>query len=170
MLCQCLPKCADVLCKLQTIEKCQRPVQVDTLLTCTNLILNIAENHLRCGQCLYDSCVAMQLIMIFSTIFTWSQYQCQFLGSPSPYLCITLGQHELTEDECTFIKTALISKILGKTTTLLKLMMPRIEHAALNRQCKQIWGYEREDSWNPKQLVSSLIQKFDILIERLALR
>ncbi|MCJ1272191.1 hypothetical protein MMC22_012099 [Lobaria immixta] len=51
-LCRCLRKYADVLCELQTIEKRQRSIQVDTLLTCANLALNIIENQLRCTQCL----------------------------------------------------------------------------------------------------------------------
>ena len=47
-------------------------------------------------------------------------------------LRVTLGQHEMTREECKFVKTALISKALDETIALLKLMMLRIEHADLN--------------------------------------
>lgn len=160
---------ADVLCKLQTIEKRQRPVQVDTLLTCANLVLNMAEKQLKFTQCLYDSCVATQLMMIFQTIFTWSQDQCHPSKTPGPDLRVTLGQHEMTEDEYTFVKTALISKALDRTSTLLKLIMSRIERVAWNRQGKQSWGHEGGEFWNFQRLVSSLTHDFNGLSKRLAL-
>ena len=161
-------KYADVLCKLQNIEKRQHPVQVDTLLTCANLVLDISGNHLQCTQCMYDSCVAMQLVTIFQTIFSWSQGQCHPLATPAPDLRGTLGQHEMTEEECRLVKTALISKALEKATALLKLMMSRIEHVMLNRQGKQSWSHDGVEFWNLQQHVSSLIQSFGVLLKRLA--
>ena len=167
-LCRCLREYADVLCKLQTIEKRQRPVQVDTLLTCANLVLNITENQLKCTQCLYDSCVAMQLVMVFQTIFTWSQGQCQSPGTVGTDLRVTLGQHEMTEEECSLVKTALISKALDRTSALLKSMMSRIEHVTLNQQGKPSWDHEGGELWNLQQLVNSLVQSFGGLSKRLA--
>lgn len=120
MLCRCLRKYADVLCQLQTIEKRQRPVQVDTLLTCANVVLNMTENQLKCTQCLYDSCVAMQLVMILQTFLTWSQGQCRHPGAPALDLRVTLGQHEMMEEECSLVKTALISKAMDRTSAQLK--------------------------------------------------
>ena len=167
-LCQCLRRYADILCKLQTIEKRQRPVQVDTLLTCVNLVLNVAEDQLKCSHCLYDSCVAIQFLMIFQTIFTWFQGQCHSSGSPVPNLRVTLGQHEMTEEECDFVKTALISKALDRTSALLKFMMSRIEHVTLNRQRKPSWGHEGAGFWNVQRLVNSLLQNFGVLSKKLA--
>ena len=81
---------------------------------------------------------------------------------------MTLGQHEMTGEECSFIKTALISKALDRTSALLKLMMLRIEHVTLNRQGKQSCGHEGAEFWNLQQLVSSLVQSFGVLTKRLA--
>lgn len=106
--------------------------------------------------------------MIFQTIFTWSQGQCHSLDSSAPNLRVTLGQHEMTEEECTFVKTALISKALDRNSALLKSMMSRVEHVTLNRQGKQSWGHEGAEFWNVQRLVSSLVQNFGVLSKKLA--
>ena len=166
-LCQCLRRYADILCSLQTIEKRQRPVQIDTFLTCSNLVLKMTENQLRCSHCLHDSCVAMQLVMVFQTIFTWSQGQCHSSGTPAPDLRLTLGQHEMTEDEYNFVKNALVARVLEKTSTFLKSVVSRIEHLRLSRQGKQSWGYEGAEFGNVQQLVGSLLQSSIVLSNRL---
>lgn len=169
-LCQCLRRYADILCSLQTIEKRQCPVQIDTFLTCANLVLSTTENQLRCAHCLYDSCVIRQLVMVFQTIFTWSQGQCHSSGTPAPDLRVTLGQHEMTEDECSFVKNALVSRVLERTSALLKSMLSRIEQIRLNRQGKQSWGYEIAEFGNVQLLVGSLLQSSIVLSKRLASR
>ena len=167
-LCQCLRRYADILCSLQTIEKRQRPVQIDTFLTCSNLVLDMTEKQLRCPHCLHDSCVAIQLVMVFQTIFTWSQGQCHSSGTPAPDLRLTLGQHEMTEDEYDFVKNALVARVLEKTSTFLKSIVSRIEHSRLDRQGKQSWGYEGAELGNIQQLVGSLLQSSIVLSNRLA--
>ena len=168
-MCRCLQKYADVLCKLQAIENRQRPVRVDTLLTCANLVVNITEDQLKCTQCLGDSCVAMQLAMIFRTIFIWSQGQCDPLGISVPDFRVTLGQHEMTEDECSFVKGALISRALDRAAALLKVMLSRIERVAVNRQGSQSWRNEGAEFWNLQQVISSLVQSHGVLSKRLTL-
>jgi len=82
---------------------------------------------------------------------------------------MTLGQHEMTEEECSFVKTALMSNALDRTNALLKLIMSRIEPVTLiNSQGKQKWGHEEVEFWNIQQLIRSLIQSFGVLMERLA--
>ena len=166
MLCRCLRKYADVLCQLQTIEKRQRPVQVDTLLTCANVVLNMTENQLECTQCLYDSCVAMQLVMIFQTFLTCFQSQCHHPGAPAPDLRVTLDQHGMTEEQCSLVKTALISKAMDRTSAQLKITISRIEHINSDRQGKQSRGQKEAEYWNVQQLVSSLVQSFGVLSKR----
>ena len=140
---------------------------MDTLLTSVNLVLNITENQLKCSQCLYDSYVAMQLIMIFQTILTWSQGQTNPPGTPAPDLRVTLGQHEMTEDECRVVKNVLISKALDRTSALLKLMKSRIEYVTTNGQGKQTMGHDGAELWNLQRLVNSLVQSFGVLSKRL---
>ena len=147
-LSQCLRKYADVLCKLNPIEKRQRPVQVDTLLTCADLVLKSTENQLKCIHCLHDSYVAMQLLMIFQTLLTWSQSQSDCAGTPTPDLRVTMGQHQMTEDECDFIKTVLVSRTLDRTSGVLRLLMSKIEDVTSNRPGKQSWGNEGAEFWN----------------------
>lgn len=82
---------------------------------------------------------------------------------------MTLGQHEMTEEECSFVKTALMSNAFDRTNALLKLIMSRIEHVTLiNSQGKQKWGHEGAEFWNIQQLLRSLVQSFGVLMERLA--
>lgn len=86
--------------------------------------------------------------MIFQTIFTWSKDQFHLSESPGADVRMTLGQHEMTKDECTFVKRALMCKMLDIIATLFKLMMSRIEHIALKRQGKQSYGHEGGDFLN----------------------
>jgi len=75
----------------------------------------------------------------------------------------------MTEEECSFVKTALMSNALDRTNALLKLIMSRIEPVTLiNSQGKQKWGHEEVEFWNIQQLIRSLIQSFGVLMERLA--
>ena len=110
----------------------------------------------------------MQLVMIFQTLLTWSQNQSHYAGTPTPDLHVTMGQHEMTEDECDFIKTALISRALDRTSGVLRLVMSKIEQVTSNRQGRQSWGYEGAEFWNVQRLVSCLIQSYGALSKRLA--
>lgn len=96
-----------------------------------------------------------------------SQGQCHPHGNPGPDLRVILGQHEMTEEECRFVKTALISKALDRTSALLRLMVSRIEYVTLSRRGKQSWSHEGAEFLNLQQLVSSLIQSFGLLKKRL---
>jgi hypothetical protein len=81
---------------------------------------------------------------------------------------MTLGQHELTDEECSFVKTALIFKALERTNTALKAVSSRVEQMTLKRQDTHSWAYEGADSGNLQRLISSLSQSFDTLTKRLA--
>ena len=164
--CHCLRKYTDVLCQLQTIEKRRYPIQTDTLLTCTNLVLSITSQQSKCPSCLFDTRVLMQLIMIFQTIFTWAQSQCLIPNnSHFPDFTITLGRHELTNEETRFVKTALLARALNKKTAALKAIMARIEHAMTSPRGKHSWeGRNTGDELKDLQrLTESLIQRFNTL-------
>lgn len=81
---------------------------------------------------------------------------------------MTLGQHEMTEEECSLVKTALISRSLDRISALLNLMMSRIEHVTLDRQGKQSLGLDGAEFWNVQRLVGSLVQNFGVLSNKLA--
>ena len=178
--CQCLQKYADILCKLQTIERRQRPIQIDTLLTCVGLIAEITESGLKCTQCLRDSCVGVQLAMIFQTLFAWFREclaQLAVQDASDPRLCISLGQHQLAEDESHFVHVALTSRALDRIAGLLKRVMARVEHRDKDQRSsnsiggnKQAWGQKAGELWNLTQLVYSLVQRFDALTEKFATR
>ena len=103
----------------------------------------------------------MQLVMIFQTFLNWNQSPCHPSkgSSASPILRMTLGQHEMMEEERNFVGTALISKALDRITSLLKLMITRIDGGSLQRQEKQ----------GLQQLVVALVQGFAQLNKRLSL-
>ncbi len=105
----------------------------------------------------------MQLVIIFQTIFNWSQGS----DTPNTSIRVTLGQHEITEEECSFVKTALVSRALNRISTFLTSMLSRIEHLRLIRLGKQSGGQEGADFENIQKLVSSLIQSFSLLSKRL---
>ena len=105
--------------------------------------------------------------MIIQMIFTWSQDQYQFRNAPGPELRVTLGQHETTEEERSFVKLTLISKAVYRIIALLKDMMSRFDSISLNGQGKSPWDLERVEFWNLQQLVGSLIQSYGDLSKRL---
>ena len=166
--CQCLRKYTDVSSQLQNIENRQRPVRTDTLLTCTNIVLNNTAQQFRCTQCLYDSRVLMQLVMIFQTIFTWTQGQGHAPNDPCPDLRMTMGRHQMTREEFSFVRMALIFRTLDRVSAVLKAMMSRIDHITTNRRVKQSSGYEGMEFQNLQQFTSSLMHKFSALTKRLA--
>ena len=89
------------------------------------------------------------------------------MDTPTPNLHVTLGQHELTDDECAFVKNALICRALDRASAVLRLLMSRIERVTSNRQGKQSWGHEGTEFWNVQPLVSVLIQSYGVLSKRL---
>lgn len=168
-LCQCLRRYTDVLCKLQIIEKRQSPIQTDTMLTCANLVLTTAEDQFKCNLCFSNPCVALQLVMIFKTLYTWSQGQLHASADPELDISATLGQHEMTKGEIRFVRVALVSRSLDKISAMLKLLIPRIKRAALDVQDTQRWEHDGGEFWNLEQLVNSLLQSIGLLSKRLAL-
>ena len=74
----------------------------------------------------------------------------------------------MTEEECNFVKNALVSKALNRASVLLKPILSRIERIISHGQGKQSWDHEGAEFWNIQRLVSSLVQKIDILSKRLA--
>ena len=166
--CRCMRKQSDALCQLQTIEKQQCPVKVDTILTCVSVVLRTTEEYLRCTECRDDSRTLVQVIMIFQTIFSWVQAQCHSPGMPCPDLSLTLGLYEVSREESRMVKLVLISNALEKTRTTLKLLSSRVEQLVASRPGNQLWEFERADLRNLQHLIRSLSQTWLALVRRLA--
>lgn len=167
--CLCMQRYTELLYQLQTIEKWQYPVQVDTLLTCANIVLNIITDQHRCSTCLHDTRVWMQLVLIFQTIFIWTQRSIQVPESSFSDMSMTLGRHELTREECVLAKTALLTRALHRINVALKSMVSRLEYIITERQEKQSWVPDTEELQNTRQLATSLKQKYAALLRRTSL-
>ena len=170
IFCQCLRKYTDVLCQLQNIERFQRPVEADTFHTCVNLVLNVTENQHHCDKCVYDSRVIMQLVMIFQTVFTWTESLCCSPTISDPNLSMTLGRHALTREECNFVRVLLMARALNRVSAVLKAMMMRITHVTTKRQGRECLGHEGADFQNLQHLINSLMQRYNMSIGRLGLK
>lgn len=157
MLCQCLRKYSDLVSQLQTIEERQQPIKLDTLLTCANVVLAVTESRIQCPQCLQDTRVLMQLAIIFQTMMTWTKVQCRPASNNSPDIHMVLGRHELTWEECSFVKTRLLARLLNRTSTVLSTMMARTEQVTINRQGKQAQAQGEPDFQSFQQMARSLI-------------
>ncbi|KAF7513297.1 hypothetical protein GJ744_009718 [Endocarpon pusillum] len=168
--CQCLRKYSDVVSQLQTIEERQRPIQLDTLLTCVNIVLATIDSRLQCSQCPHDERVFMQLIIIFQTMLAWTKVHCRPASNICPEVRMVLGCHELTWDECSFMKTRLLARVLKKTIAALSGMMVRAEHFTRNRQEIQAQSQRGTDFRYFRQFTSSLIYSFHSLSKGLSLR
>lgn len=167
--CSCLQKYAHVLCQLQTIEKRQCPVQADTLLTCIKLALGTTEDHPQCKHCCFDSRVFVQIIMIFQTIFTWAQNQfrssADFLTEPA----MSLGRHELTQDEMNFMKGALVARALKGIVSALKGIASRNEYAAsrIQKRRSSSSSSDGEEYEDLQRLINSLTRRYHCLIQKM---
>ena len=169
-LCPCLRQYTSVLCQLQTIEMRQHPVKTDTLLTSANLVMSQTEDQLKCTQCMYDSRVLVQLVMVIQTMFNWVQGQCQTPLAPSSHIKATLGQHNLTREESTFIKMALISRALARIRTVLKVMVSRVEQMSLGRQWERSEDPAEAEVKNLQSLIDTLLQTSSRLLRWFASR
>lgn len=165
--CHCLPKYAHVLCQLQTIEKRQSPVQADTLLTCIKLALGKTEDHPRCNQCSFDSRVLVQIIMIFQTIFSWAQSQTCSSSDKLTQPNISLGRHELTQDEVNFVMGALVARALNGIVSALKAIAARVEYAASRITKSASSSPDGEEYEDLQRLVNSLIRRYQSLLKKL---
>ena len=164
--CRCLQTYTDVICKLQLIEKRQHPVQLDTLLTCANLVSDTIESQFECTRCLYDSCVAVQLVMIFQKLSSWFQGQCHSPDEADSDLHISIGHYLTTKEEYSIIRTTLLSKLLERVRALLRLTSIRIERSTLDREANETWN-QQGDVWDLQKLIASLLRSFGVLDIRL---
>lgn len=74
----------------------------------------------------------------------------------------------MTDEECSLVKTALISKAMDRTKAQLRIMISRIEHLNSDQQGKQSRDQKGAEYRNVQQLVSSLVQNFGVLSKRVA--
>ncbi|KAL8756520.1 MAG: hypothetical protein Q9199_002884 [Rusavskia elegans] len=165
--CSCLRKYTDVLCQLQTIEKRQLPVETDTLLTCTNLVISMTERQTKCAECHHDARVLMQLVMVYQTILTWVQGLYESNSSCQDQH-MTLGRHELTKEERRYIRVALVVRVLKCNTATLRSITSRTSNAALTRRGEDSWSQGATELHNVQRIVNSLIQRYDVQMRRLA--
>ncbi|KAL8700022.1 MAG: hypothetical protein Q9224_001161, partial [Gallowayella concinna] len=133
-LCQCSRKYSEVVSQLQTIEERQRPVKLDTLLSCANIVLATVDSRVQCPECLLDTRVPMQLNIIFQTMLTWIEIHCRSVNTPCPDVPVVLGSHELTWEECSLVTTCLIKRSLKRISAVLSTMTLRAEQIARSRQ------------------------------------
>ncbi|KAI4150580.1 MAG: hypothetical protein LQ341_001073 [Variospora aurantia] len=135
-LCRCSRKYSQIVSQLQTIEERQRPVKLDTLLTCANIVLATVDSLAQCSQCLLDTRVSMQLVIIFQTLLTWIEIHCHSINNTFADVPMVLGSHELTRDEYNLVTSSLINRLLKRTSALLSTMTTRAEQIARSRQEK----------------------------------
>lgn len=168
--CQCMQKHTNALCKLKDIETRQNPVKVDTLLTCANLVLVIAEEYFRCSHCADDPRVLMQVVMMFQTIFSWAQAQCHSPDSPCPEISMSFGRYDLPKEEAALVKSALMSRLTERNRSATKALGARVDQMIVRRQGREIWSHERDEIQILQQLIRSLSQSSSMIAKRLVTR
>ncbi|KAL8728515.1 MAG: hypothetical protein Q9166_005337 [cf. Caloplaca sp. 2 TL-2023] len=156
-LCQCSRKYSEVVSQLQTIEERQRPVKLDTLLTCTNIVLATVDSRVQCPECLLDTRVSMQLNIIFQTMLTWIEIHCRSVNTTCPDVPMVVGSHELTWEECSLMTTSLINRSLKRISAVLSTMTLRAEQIARSRQEKHTQDQGGTDLRVFQQLTYSLL-------------
>ena len=166
--CRCMREQTDTLCQLQQIEERQTPVEVDTLLTCANLVLETTDTYIRCTYCQEDSRTLMQVFMIFQTLFSWAQAQCHPLSVPCPEVSMTLGKHTMSRDESQVVRLVLVSRTLDQTSKALKHLFSRVDRLSAKTQGRQVLSSERANLENLRQYARALSETSAVLMKRLA--
>ncbi|KAI4157350.1 MAG: hypothetical protein LQ342_008344 [Letrouitia transgressa] len=155
--CRCSRKYSEVVSQLQTIEERQRPVKLDTVLTCANIVLTTVDSRVQCPECLLDTRVSMQLNIIFQTMLTWIEIHCRSLNTNCPDVPMVLGSHELTWEEYSLVTTSLINRSLKRISAMLSTMTLRAEQVARSRQEKNTQDQSGMDLRAFRQLTDSLL-------------
>lgn len=167
-LCSCSRKYSQVISQLQTIEERQRPVKLDTLLTCANIVLATVESLVRCPQCLLDTRVSMQLVIIFQTLLTWIEIHCGSVNNTCADVPMVLGSHELTREEYNLVISSLINRSLKRISAVLSTMTTRAEQIARSRQEKDSQDQGGTDLRAFQQLTYSLLSSCRSLAKELS--
>lgn len=159
VLCSCSRKYSQVVSQLQTIEERQRPVKLDTLLTCANIVLATVDSLVQCAQCLLDTRVSMQLFIIFQTLLTWIDIHCRSVNNTRADVPMVLGSHELTREEYNVVTFSLINRSLKRISAVLNTMTTRAEQIARSRQEKDSQDQGGTDLRAFQQLTCSLLSR-----------
>lgn len=157
--CPCLRSYTDVLCHFQTIEMCQHPVQIDTLLLCMKLVFQITDRLFRCTRCLHDPRVLMQIVMILLTIFRWTSLRYNPARPFISEVFIDIGRYKLSPGECRLAENVVMIRAMDKSNELLKELRSRVEHMTLSEQRKQFWDREGPEVEHLQQVIHSSISK-----------
>ena len=168
--CQCLRKYTDVLCHFQTIEMCQHPVHIDTLLLCTNSVFQITDRLSKCMKCLHDSRVLTQIVIILQTIFRWTQLQYSPSNTSISEVFIDIGRYKLSPEECRLAENVMMIRAMDKNNEILKELRSRVQHMTLSEQGKQTWDREGPEVEHLQQVIHSSINKCNQLRRLLASR
>ncbi|KAL9132084.1 MAG: hypothetical protein Q9217_000120 [Psora testacea] len=168
--CQCMQQYIDVLCQLQGIGKRQRPVKVDTLLTCADVTLGTIEQYNRCTSCLDDASVVMQLLVVFQTLVSWTKGACDACSDLSYDMTMRFGQHDLSAEERDVITSTLLTRLLSRIVTALKAILARIERMTRNRQAKAPCGQADTEIEDYRQLFVALLQRCHQLMRQLGMK
>lgn len=158
-LCQCTRKYSEFVSQLQTIEERQRPVKLDTILTCANIVLATVESRAQCPQCLMDTRVFMQLNIILQTLITWIEIHCQSFNAKSSDISMVLGSHELTREEHSLVATSLMNRSLKRISAVLSKITVRATQISNGGQDRHTQEHDGTDLQVFQQLTYSLLHR-----------
>ena len=80
---------------------------------------------------------------------------------------MTLGHHELSKDEVTFIKGALVVRALNEIVIALKAIAARVEYAASKTSKSESSTPDGEEYEDLQRLVNSLTRRYHSLMKKL---
>lgn len=81
---------------------------------------------------------------------------------------MVLGRHDLTKEERSYIKIALVVRVLRSNTAMLKFITSRISNAAPTGRDEDSWSRGAVELRNVQRLANSLAQRYEVLMRRLA--
>ncbi|KAK1767545.1 Zn(2)-Cys(6) zinc finger domain protein [Phialemonium atrogriseum] len=163
--CSCLKRLTDHLCHLNTIERKQDIICLDTTLSKTDTTLSCAESVLECHHCRLDSKVVLLIMTVLQTALNWLSVEYRHGTYARRRLPpIHFGSWRVPEADGDLIKKLLTSRILATSDSVASTLRLRMDEITL-KASKQNMSSRFMDAESLQQTLQRLTSSLRELAE-----
>lgn len=163
--CGCLKRLTDHLCHLNTIERKQDIICLDTTLSKTDTTLSCAESVLECHHCRLDSKVVLLIMTVLQTALNWLSVEYRHRAYARRRLPpIHFGSWKVPEADGDLIKKLLTNRILATADSVASTLRLRMDEITL-KASKQNMSSRFMDAESLQQTLQRLTSSLRELAE-----
>jgi hypothetical protein len=129
--CSCLKRLADHLCHLNTIERRQDIICLDTTLSKTHTTLSCVDGVLECNHCRLDSKVVLLIMTVLQTALNWLNVEYRHKTYARQLPAIYFGSWRVPEADGALIKNLLTNQILAASDSVVSTLRLRMDEITL---------------------------------------